>query len=83
MVYVVDVNDRPLMPCENVSGRSYMNTWSEKLVPEEDAMDDEDFKWRYQSYSQWYDKNLDFFEKEFITPSGDKMVAFGQYGYDG
>ena len=26
---------------------------------------------------------LESFEKKFITPSGDKMVAFGNFGYDG
>lgn len=33
-------------------------------------------------YKDW-GTDLERFEKHFSTPSGDKMVAFGEYGYDG
>ena len=33
-------------------------------------------------YEDW-GTDLNRFEKHFTTPSGDKMVAFGEYGYDG
>lgn len=26
---------------------------------------------------------LEYYEEHFVTPSGDKMVAFGRYGHDG
>lgn len=29
------------------------------------------------------DEYLETYEEHFTTPSGDKMVAFGRYGYDG
>lgn len=29
------------------------------------------------------DEYLECYEEHFVTPSGDKMVAFGRYGYDG
>ena len=35
------------------------------------------------SYDEWmYGDSLETFSEEFITPSGDKMVVFGKYGYD-
>ena len=33
-------------------------------------------------YKDW-GTNFERFESHFTTPSGDKMVAFGEYGYDG
>lgn len=39
-------------------------------------------KYRYKSYENM-GKWLEFYEEHFTTPSGDKMVAFGEYGYDG
>jgi len=33
-------------------------------------------------YKNW-GTELEKFEKHFTTPSGDKMVAFGEFGYDG
>lgn len=33
-------------------------------------------------YKDW-GTDLQRFEKHFTTPSGDKMVAFGEFGYDG
>ena len=33
-------------------------------------------------YKDW-GTDLERFEKHFTTPSGDKMVAFGEFGYEG
>lgn len=35
------------------------------------------------SYDEFTDNSLEYYVQHFTTPSGDKMVAFGQYGYDG
>ena len=36
------------------------------------------------TYQMWlYDDCLDTYETNFTTPSGDKMIAFGKYGYAG
>ena len=39
------------------------------------------------SYDQWIDTQDDYgletYERHFETPSGDKMVAWGRYGYNG
>lgn len=34
----------------------------------------------YDNYGYGY---LESYEESFTTPNGDKIVAFGQYGYDG
>lgn len=36
----------------------------------------------FESYND-EDEYLEYYEEHFVTPSGDKMVAFGKYGYDG
>lgn len=37
--------------------------------------------WRtYENYDNDY---LEWFEDTFVTPSGETVVAFGQYGYEG
>ena len=53
------------------------------------SMTDEEIKevlWEYgyYTYEQWCEREyLEGFYEEFTTPSGDVVVAFGEYGYDG
>ncbi len=60
-------------------GEKLLN-WRDDLVDvnERDSDDEDDFR----TYDQMGDY-FDFYSKHFTTPSGDKMVAFGEYGYDG
>jgi len=38
----------------------------------------------YDTYKSFFsDRYLETFEKEYVTKSGDKIVIFGKYGYDG
>lgn len=64
------------------SGDLIYDNWSEKLISV--ALMDNSRPRRYKTYRQ-FDNNeyLETYETEFTTPSGDKMVAFGEYGYDG
>lgn len=41
--------------------------------------------WLFEEKTFYKDWGTGFerFESHFTTPSGDKMVAFGEYGYDG
>lgn len=49
----------------------------EGLVPVEEQNED------CSSYKQWkYEDGLETFEARYISPSGDKIVAFGRYGFD-
>ncbi|MBO7697261.1 MAG: hypothetical protein J6Y28_04050 [Acholeplasmatales bacterium] len=56
------------------------------VVLDEDAEENEDLydeimdaKATYQTFG--YEGCLEWYNKKFTTPSGDKMVAFGWYGY--
>ena len=35
------------------------------------------------NFDNWGSEYLDYFEEKYTTPSGDEIVVFGQYGYDG
>lgn len=55
--------------------------WSNKLVDISEVPEKERYTWDYRSYE--YEGNLEWYCEHFTTPSGDKMVVFGDYGYDG
>ena len=39
---------------------------------------------RYVTYDELYNhSSCEFFNRHFTTPSGDQMVAWGYFGYDG
>lgn len=66
------------------------NIYDDKFVTHEDAKkdiesndthsDESDYQ-TYEEYSD--DDDLEYFEEEHETENGDKIVAFGRYGYDG
>lgn len=69
---------------------SYMKDWDE--LSEEDQLnfvirefdESESGDWILRSkvlFSNWGD-NLETFKEHFTTPSGDKMIVFGEFGYD-
>ena len=62
-------------------GDLYYNRDEEKLTPESTN------NWGENNYSfgafwEDIDQRFDSYEQYFETPSGDKMVVFGYYGYD-
>lgn len=62
------------------------NRCNEELISAEDYLKLEDnwFKEECQTYDEYINNDyLEYYEEKFTTPSGDKMVAFGKYGYDG
>lgn len=36
----------------------------------------------YENFNDWSYFDLESFEQEFITPSGEKVIGFGYFGYD-
>lgn len=53
-------------------------------TPEEVAKLEEYDRNDYETYSEYYDNIcLETFESTFTTKSGDEVIAFGAYGYDG
>jgi hypothetical protein len=51
-------------------------------IPPPKVTDFEDDEEDVISFDSFNDIELEYFEKHFITPSGDEMVAFGHYGND-
>ena len=52
----------------------------------EDGEEIDDKMLRYMDFVSWDDEGneyLESFYEEFTTPSGETIVAFGEYGYDG
>ena len=35
-----------------------------------------------KTFDTWGSEYLEYFEEEYTTPSGDKIVVFGEYGHD-
>lgn len=54
-------------------------------LPEDEDYDDDDYNDDgFQTYSEWKrDHDLETFEEYHTTPSGEKVVAFGKFGYNG
>lgn len=53
-----------------------------------EAMDEDDFRAvirdnGFEMLDDLEGGDLEFFEQEYTTEHGDKIVAFGQYGFDG
>jgi len=69
-------------------GEMVLHRWHDKLITLEEfenaKLSDRFDKYGYQTYEQWCDEgNLETFEQRATTKSGDEIVAFGKYGYDG
>ena len=59
-------------------------TW-ESLNQEEQELELTEYYWSIcKDESEWLDKReLETFYEEYTSPSGDEIVVFGRYGYDG
>lgn len=70
---------------------SYMKNWDELseenqnefIVKEFDSSESGDFLFEDKVFFDSWGVGLETFAQHFTTPSGDKMVVFGEYGYDG
>ena len=71
-----------------IDGKLLFNVWTgtfietDKIVGNPD-LDDEDIE-EYCTFDE-FPKNeyMETFERKYTTENGDKIVAFGYYGYDG
>lgn len=59
----------------------FYNNVEEGLANEEWA-EKEDFL-TYDEFEEFVSEYYEDFEEKFTTPSGEKVIAFGYYGYDG
>ena len=71
------------------SGKTFLNPWSktqwipatpELLAEDADTRMDNDIL-TYEEYRE--DGYLHYYERSYETPNGEKIYAFGKYGYDG
>ena len=56
-----------------------VNKWYEKYAREHKFSSHYDCK----TYDDWRYSDLEYFVDHYTTPGGEKIVAFGHYGYDG
>ena len=71
-----------------VAGELAWDKWGDGLVPiTPEVQDDMASAYpHYLTYEQFHDYDyVDFetFETDYTTPSGEKVISFGYYGYDG
>ena len=59
----------------------FYDSVKEGLANEEWA-EEEDFL-TYDEFEEFFSEYYEGFEEKFTTPNGDKVVAFGYYGYGG
>ena len=68
-----------------MEGKKYLGLYDDTLYDElptdQEFFYEEDY---VESLDEAMDRNdyLEYYEEEFVTPSGDAMVAFGWYGHD-
>ena len=57
---------------------------SNKYYKDKEEIDNEMLRdMEFISWDDWGNEHLESFYEEFTTPSGETIVAFGEYGYDG
>ena len=57
-----------------------VNEWYDKYMYENKKID----TYRYKTYDDFFeDEYLETYEERYTTKSGEEIVAFGHYGYDG
>lgn len=56
-----------------------VEAWYRKYMEDFHKVD----KYQYKTHHQYiYDSDLETFTQRYTSPSGDKIVAFGKYGYN-
>lgn len=65
-----------------IAGEMIYDNYDEKLISIDEM--DKSRSYRYKTYTQYCDNyDLEGYEAEFTTPSGEQIIVFGEYGYDG
>ena len=56
-----------------------IDAWYKKYMEDNNQID----KYRYKTHHQYiYDSGLETFTQRYTTPGGEKIVAFGKFGYN-
>lgn len=63
-------------------GEMLIHAWDEELISKDDIPEDK--LSYYKTYNEYWDNcDLETFEQTYTTKGGEKIVAFGEFGYDG
>lgn len=64
--------------------RKYLEKYSNETEEDfEDYYNDDKQYYNFDEFWNKYDYDYETFLDNYITPSGEKIIAFGYYGYDG
>lgn len=64
-------------------GEYVFDRYSDNFIPKESIDEnDDDADYRYLDWDEFWDLDYETFSDEYTTKHGDKVVAFGYYGYD-
>lgn len=68
-----------------MNGELLFDRYNEKLVNPEEIKEQDEYRYlTYEQYSNDEDRCcLEGYKENYTTPSGDEIVIFGEYGYDG
>ena len=67
-----------------VEGKLLYSRWQESFIEPGEMSEETARDYGYQTYEEFLDtEDLDTFVQHYVTESGDKIVAFGVYGYNG
>lgn len=65
-----------------IAGDILFDDWCEEFVKPSEIDDDDEN--RYMTYNEyWNSRDLETFEQTYTTKGGEKIIAFGEYGYNG
>ena len=71
-----------------VAGELVWDRWGDELIPitpeiKASMEDDEREYLTYEQFNDWDYIDYEKFETNYTTPSGEHVISFGYYGYDG
>ena len=76
----------------NFNKRAYWKDWEQLSDEEKKSWYDKysmnvhrQNSYQFKTYSDWYDSydSLERYSRHYTSPSGDRLVIFGKYGYNG
>ena len=66
-----------------LNGEAYYDIWDDKIVTNKNIdMDKEEDRYFTSNEYDNYIENYEYFEEDYVTPSGDQIKVFGYTGYD-
>ena len=68
-------------------GSMVFDNWEEKLIPKDEIEEGREIDNEHRYFDNpeiWFIKQYDYetYKSDYITPNGEKIVAFGYYGHD-